>query len=193
MLRVVKLGGNLHESAELADWLKVLAQAGGRIVVVPGGGSFADAVRAAQARWGFTDAAAHRMALLAMEQYGLMLCALEPGLIPANDPEDIARVLVRGRTPVWLPSSLCVGAPDIPENWSVTSDSLAAWLAARLGAAALALVKHAVPVDTNHDALASTGWVDTAFPSFAKAFGKPIHLLGRQEAHMFAEWLSLPV
>ncbi|BBP05166.1 hypothetical protein TPL01_10470 [Sulfuriferula plumbiphila] len=193
MLRVVKLGGNLHEAPELADWLQVLARAGGRIVVVPGGGPFADAVRAAQARWGFTDAAAHHMALLAMEQYGLMLCALEPGLIPASDPEDIARVLVRGRTPVWLPSSLCVGAADIPESWSVTSDSLAAWLAARLGAEALALVKHTVPVDIDPRALALAGWVDTAFPHFAKAFGKPIHLLGRQEAPVFGEWLAHPV
>ena len=34
------------------------------MIVVPGGGPFADAVRASQAEIGFDDAAAHEMAML---------------------------------------------------------------------------------------------------------------------------------
>jgi aspartokinase-like uncharacterized kinase len=48
---VVKLGGSLHDAAELGGWLAALAEAPGPArVVVPGGGPFADAVRAAQER-----------------------------------------------------------------------------------------------------------------------------------------------
>ena len=74
---VVKLGGSLARSEALRGWLAVLARAGrGRAVVVPGGGRYADAVRAEQQRWGFDDSTAHSMALLAMDQYGHQLAAI---------------------------------------------------------------------------------------------------------------------
>ena len=42
---VVKLGGSHAFATHLRAWLDALAQAGGNVVVVPGGGPFADAVR----------------------------------------------------------------------------------------------------------------------------------------------------
>src|SRR5215467_4429680 len=80
---VVKLGGSLIASPHLQAWLAALAASRGAAVIVAGGGPFADAVRAAQEQHPFDDRAAHRMAILAMEQYALMLAALEPGLRPA--------------------------------------------------------------------------------------------------------------
>src|SRR3546814_1733087 len=82
-LWVVKLGGSLAGGPELTGWLDALAAGGGSIVLVPGGGPFADAVRTMQRRWSFGDATAHHLALLAMEQYGLMLAGLQPVLRPA--------------------------------------------------------------------------------------------------------------
>lgn len=193
MIRVVKLGGSLHPAPELPDWLAALSAAGGRAVLVPGGGPFADQVREAQARWRFHDRTAHRMALLAMEQYGLMLCGLEPGLIPAASREDMLAVLARGDTPVWLPSQLCLDNPEIPENWDVTSDSLAAWLAAHLDAEALALVKHAVPAgEWSAATLAREGLVDPAFPGFLAHRPMALRLFGRADAKGFAAWLAAP-
>ena len=66
-LTVIKLGGSHAFAPQLKDWIGAVAAQAGRIVLVPGGGPFADAVRDAQARMGFDDGAAHRMALLAME------------------------------------------------------------------------------------------------------------------------------
>ena len=43
---VVKLGGSVASSPFLEDWLRTLAGGGGRLVVIPGGGPFAEAVRA---------------------------------------------------------------------------------------------------------------------------------------------------
>ncbi len=190
MFRVVKLGGSLHDSPRLPDWLEALARAGGRVILVPGGGPFADTVRAAQGRLGFSDATAHQMALLAMEQYGLLLCGLNPGLRPAASPQAIAEIVARGLTPVWLPASMCRGVWDIPENWSVTSDSLAAWLAHHLGAEALALIKHGDSDATDIQAWAESGRVDRHFPEYAARFGKPVEILSHDDPAALGTWLA---
>lgn len=182
MLRIVKLGGSLHRAPELADCLQAIVRAGGGVVLVPGGGPFADTVRAVQLRTGISDAAAHRMAMLAMEQYGLMLCDLEPRLVPADSRLKIANALAHGRTPVWQPMQMCLNAVDIPENWSVTSDSLAAWLAIELSADSLTLIKHGRPATADPAAMAASGYVDQAFPFFAGKFGGALHVLDSHEA-----------
>lgn len=162
---VVKLGGSLSGGQFLHGWLDALATHGaGRVVVVPGGGPFADQVRAAQQRWRFDDTVAHRMAMLSMAQYGLMLTGLQSGLTPATDEAEITHVLSDGRVPVWVPSFAQV--LDVPRNWSVTSDSLAARLASRLGARYLILVK-SVTFATDKLAaseLAGRGVIDEALP-----------------------------
>ncbi|MEJ2454804.1 MAG: amino acid kinase [Candidatus Thiodiazotropha sp.] len=137
---IVKLGGSLFDSAHLCDWLRALTRQG-PLVIVPGGGPFADQVRLAQQQWKFDDSSAHIMALLAMEQYGRMLCALQPGLVAAAHPEEIDAVLAEGGRPVWMPTAMVLAAPEIQHSWDVTSDSLAAWLGGRLGAEKLLLVK----------------------------------------------------
>ncbi|MFZ5790382.1 MAG: hypothetical protein ACOY3L_06745 [Pseudomonadota bacterium] len=166
-LWIVKLGGSLARSPALPAWLDAIATGGGMLVLVPGGGSFADEVRAMQRRWGFDDATAHRLALLAMEQYGLMLASLQPQLQPATSRSEIARVLGSDGVPVWLPTRMALGRPDIPESWDVTSDSLAAWLAAQLQADGLVLVK-SVPVaeGSTIDDLVRLGTVDPLLPAF---------------------------
>ena len=102
---VIKLGGSLaNYPDDLRRWLKGLAEAGrGRVVIVPGGGIFASAVREAQKILGFDDVAAHAMGLRAMEQYGLMLCGMQKGLVPARTETEIRKVLQENQVPVWLP------------------------------------------------------------------------------------------
>ena len=180
-MQVVKLGGSLADAGELRAWLAILASAGpGRAVVVPGGGAFADAVRAAQQQLGFDDTSAHQMALLAMEQYGLMLAGMEPTLVAADDIPAIFSALKDDRVPVWMPCAMVLGCEDIPASWDVTSDSLAAWLARVLGASLLILVKSVRITQTHADAgeLVRRGWVDPLFPRSAAGAGCPIRLLG---------------
>lgn len=166
---VVKLGGSLAGSPLLGAWLDAIAKGGGRVVLVPGGGNFADAVRDMQQRWHFGDGAAHHMALLAMEQYGLMLAALQPKLVPASSRAGIHRALLRAAVPVWLPTRMVLGRPEIPESWDVTSDSLAGWLAGELGAAGLLLVKSiAIPEGSTVDELMRLGAVDPLLPRYLR-------------------------
>src|SRR5579871_3085941 len=125
---VVKLGGSFAFSPRLRDWIAAIAACAGRVVVVPGGGPFADAVRAAQAPMGFDDRAAHRMGLLAMEQYGCAIASFDERLLLADSLEAIRQGLAEGKVPVWLPTPTVLTDTAIPQSWDVTSDSLAAWL-----------------------------------------------------------------
>lgn len=167
---VVKLGGSQAGSPHLEAWLDTLSACAGHVVLVPGGGPFAEAVRTAQAAIRFDDLAAHHMALLAMEQFGRALASLRPGFAVADSPAAIATALETGRVPIWAPLTMAARAPDIPASWDVTSDSLAAWLAGRLGARRLLLIKHGrvTGADTAGE-LAERGIVDSAFPQFLDA------------------------
>ncbi len=189
---VVKLGGSLWRSPLLRDWLERLARAEHAPVVVPGGGPFADQVRRAQAHWGFSDRAAHRMALLAMEQMALMLCALDDRLLAVEDPASIRRAIASRRVPVWLPSKMLEGDPQVAEDWTVTSDSLALWLAARLRADGVVLVKSAdVPNEiADVEGLQRSGLLDEAFHCHAARLKCPIVLLHRAEGAALADALD---
>jgi len=189
---VVKLGGSLAADPVLRDWLDVLATHGrGRVVLVPGGGPFADQVRDAQESWGFPDDVAHRMALHAMEQFGLMLLGLAPSLIPAATEDDVRRVLQTARVAVWLPVAMTIAEDEIPANWDVTSDSLAAWFAQRLNAERLILVK-AAPAprpDLEPAELSRLGIVDAAFPEFAARTCVTPLVLSKADHQVLRAWL----
>lgn len=177
---VVKLGGSFAFSPCLREWIEAIAACAGRAVIVPGGGPFADAVRTAQASMGFDDRAAHRMGLLAMEQYGCAMASLHERLSLADSLELIYQGLADAKVPVWLPAQMALGDAAVPQSWDVTSDSLAAWLAGMIGAERLVLVKHAEVGQKMVRAadLAAGGVVDRAFASFLTESGVPAFILG---------------
>jgi len=162
------------------DWIDAIAGCAGRAVIVPGGGPFADLVRGAQARMRFDDRAAHRMALLAMEQYACAITSLHERLSLADSSDAIRRSLIDGRVPVWLPSRMALDATEIPQSWDVTSDSLAAWLAGKIKAERLLLAKHVEPAHgtTRVADLAARDIVDKAFAKILAASGVPAFILG---------------
>ena len=163
-LLVVKLGGSSASSPDLYRWVKALEQTNIAMVVVPGGGPFANTVRRYQPKLGFDDRAAHEMAILGMEQFGLALISLSSRMVRARDREDIETAIEAGRIPVWLPRDVALTAPDIAQDWSVTSDSLAAWLARRLSAGHLCLIKQIdVPEGIDINALVGAKIVDETF------------------------------
>ncbi len=180
---VVKVGGSLAQAEVLPHWLEVLGnEGGGRVVIVPGGGPFADQVRSAQAFWAFDDATAHRMAVLAMDQYGLLMTGLRPDLVPVFTEAEIRRALGEARVPVWMPSVMLRDGFELPRCWEVTSDSLAAWFATRLGASRLLLVK-SVDVDASEISaahLAKRDVVDATLPSLVARSGFSTWVIGRE-------------
>jgi 5-(aminomethyl)-3-furanmethanol phosphate kinase len=122
VLTVVKVGGGVGDDA-LPELCAALGELGRRhpLLVVPGGARFADAVRDADRRFALSAETAHRMAILGMEQFGWLLSELIP------------------QTRVLLPAGLPLD--ELPASWQVTSDSIAAWVADRVGAERLVLLK----------------------------------------------------
>jgi aspartokinase-like uncharacterized kinase len=189
---VVKLGGSLAESTRLTKILEIVAQARTPVVVVPGGGAFADAVRRAQADFGFSDAAAHRMALLAMHQSGLMMAAMQPRLRPVETLAALKRTAAGKRIPVWLPLRLVERDGRISADWTTTSDGLAARLAERFGRVPVVLVKSCrIPKGVSVAALAREGVVDPTFAAIVDRAHLPWHVLGAGDEEKLAALLKV--
>jgi aspartokinase-like uncharacterized kinase len=145
---VVKVGGGLLSQAGAFDrTIEALAgrTRGRRVVIVPGGGPFADAVRWMFRRAKIGDDAAHWMAILGMDQYAHALAARLPDAALVDRGPDIPAALAGGRLPVLAPYRWLREADPLPHSWSVTSDSIAAWVAGALGARRLVLIKPAHP------------------------------------------------
>jgi 5-(aminomethyl)-3-furanmethanol phosphate kinase len=174
---VVKVGGSLLGSPELEHWLGLFAKfSDGNIIIVPGGGVFADAVRSAQKVSKISNACAHKLAVLAMDQFGLLLANMNDDLVIARTEMEIDERAWQHRCIVWLPSQMVLADDAIPKSWDVTSDSIAAWLAEKIDAQQLVLVKSDKPDGTQLSLrmMVESGIVDEAFSDFVlnKRFGQ---------------------
>ncbi len=190
---VIKIGGSLLGSEELIHWLDVFARYGdGKVILVPGGGIFADAVRRAQKQVNLSDSAAHRMAVMAMDQYGILMADLNPSLVTAESELEIAERGWQHRAIVWLPSKMVISDDKIPKSWDVTSDSLAAWLASKLNAEQLILIKSQPPLtrQMSIEHLIKENIVDKDFGDFT--VGQRFHtwILGKDDYFAFSSGIS---
>jgi len=122
---VVKVGGSLL--SQVHRIVPVLGASPRPLLLVPGGGIFADAVRQA----GANDDAAHWMAIAAMEQYGWMLAS--------HGVETTDQLALPKTTTVLLPYRILRTFDPLPHTWQVTSDTIAAWVAQMLGTELLIL------------------------------------------------------
>ena len=145
-LVVVKIGGGLSRMAGALDAVAAgLAAAGRRhrIVVVPGGGPFADAVRAFEAQTALSADAAHWMAILAMEQYAHVLAERIAGASMVEEPGAVGAAVGTAGIAVLAPYRWMRAADVLPHTWDATSDSVAAFVAGALDAERLVLIKPA--------------------------------------------------
>ncbi|WP_157197434.1 amino acid kinase family protein [Methanomicrobium mobile] len=138
---VVKVGGSLMDKvSSVIATLKSAAQspdcAFDKIVLVPGGGIFADEIRSMNA----DDETSHWLAVLAMEKFGYLISALG---VPSTDSladciADFADAdtcrgsSCCGKTLVLLPYKPMREHDPLPHSWDITSDSIAAWAASEL-------------------------------------------------------------
>jgi probable H4MPT-linked C1 transfer pathway protein len=152
-LCVVKVGGGLSRDLQALETVgTALAEAGRRhrILVVPGGGPFADAVRTFDQAGTISADAAHWMAILAMDQYAHALVEAIPGATLVEEPGAVGGALRDGGVAVLAPYRWLRAADVLPHSWDATSDSVAAFVAGALDADRLVLVK---PVDGTVEAL----------------------------------------
>lgn len=181
---VVKLGGSLMDDPSiLRNWLDVIEQKSReKVVIVPGGGIFADQVRSTQKQWKFDDETAHQMAILAMRQMALLLKSIKPSFVLAENVSSISEALSQHSFIIWSPDIIELNYHAIKPGWSISSDSLAAWLAGQLSAKELILVKSAnIPRQSNIEQMQSQGVVDKAFGQFTTHATYKITLINKHE------------
>lgn len=141
MEAILKIGGSLSEDIVsltiLCQKISALIK-NHQILIVPGGGEFAESIRCLDKKYRFSDTIAHKMAVLAMDQYGLFLSTLTPNSYTTYSAKENRKNLI----PILLPSRFMFQEDQLEHSWNVTSDSIAAFIAHKLNLEKLILIKN---------------------------------------------------
>lgn len=103
-----------------------------KLIIVPGGGEFADVIRSLDTRFFLSCGVSHKMAILGMDQYGLLLSDLMPNSVAVSKLEEIEYSFEMGKLPIFLPSNLLLKDDQLENSWNVTSDAIALYIANKL-------------------------------------------------------------
>ncbi|MFN3151676.1 hypothetical protein [Bremerella sp.] len=182
---VWKLGGSLFDLPDLADRIyKLYAQPSPAlpVVIIPGGGMFADAIRTMDKVHQLDPLDSHHLALDAMRLSASVVAALlETSAVRDSDTQKATMEAWKSgheepALHVWdvidswntLQPSIELQYSPVPTDWRLTSDSISAALAAYWGADKLVLVKSIDrPEGTSWESLMKEGAVDEVFPQIA--------------------------
>lgn len=181
---IVKIGGSLYSDTNLPDLLARLIDANPRILIVPGGGRFADEIRELTHRFAIGDESAHWLAISAMDLAARFLQSVEPRIRVIDSPPDWLGSADRAQ-----PSVIAVGClrntqwgDELPVGWHVTSDSIAAYVAKWTGASRLLLCKSVgMQEPLRLEEAVAAGWVDPHFP--VAAAGLHVDWLNARTGH----------
>ena len=174
---VVKVGGSLFDlpglGGRLKTWLDDLHR---HVLLVPGGGKMADAVREMDHIHNLGEEASHWLALEALCVNAHFLKKIVPHSAVIHHLDQRLPLFRSGAIAVM--DMLSFAREDdrrsgaFPKRWDVTSDSLAVRLAMIAQADEVVLLKSVtIPDGTSWEKAASNGWVDAFFPEAVKRSG----------------------
>ena len=128
---VVKIGGSLFPeySIKLAS-----ALVGRNVLIICGGGEFANQIRTYHNKMNFSPSAGHQTAILCMDIIGMLLADKVNDLETVKSLEEAKKVLEYGKLPVLLPSILLEEQDPLEHSWRVTSDSISLYISDQLKA-----------------------------------------------------------
>ena len=129
---IIKLGGSLlAKGREIVRFLRDYAEKKTVFfIIIPGGGPFVEAIRELSERRTISKDAAHWMAVLAMHQYGFFLADGETAIPLVESMEELSDT---GHICIVLPYQILKADDSLPHTWDVTSDTIAAFIAHKLG------------------------------------------------------------
>jgi len=165
---VLKIGGSLLSRPHWPRLVEALvADVGDRMMtIVVGGGAIVDGLREIDDAAPQSPQVMHDIAIDALHLTAQLVARVTGLPISATPAPDAGACVLD--VPVWLLED--GRSADLPASWNVTSDSIAARVAAAYGAE-LMLAKSLPPPSawcgTSLDGLAKSGWVDGHFPTAA--------------------------
>lgn len=177
-MQIVKVGGSLfHQPAVLKSWLEKLSAESihETIILVPGGGPFADLIRDAQAPFALSESQAHMLAIDAMNQFGRLLAAI----CSEAQPVDLSTAALSSGLNIWLPDARELIQTPLAQDWTVTSDSIALWLAQQ-HQQPLTLLKTAPRLAGTLRQLSENQHIDAAFRTLYLACPVPLRLISAE-------------
>ncbi len=143
---VIKIGGELILDEETCrSLLKELYKnilTGRRLLVISGGGVLSDHIRELYRKRVISDEAAHWMAVLSMDQSAHILAEKDLNIKLVRNPIEAEQAAESRHLPVMLVYNYLRLNDNLPHNWSVTSDSIAAYIAFKTKTRFLILVKN---------------------------------------------------
>lgn len=194
--RVIKLGGSLLDLPQIATQLHSVISGWPPMAnfVVVGGGQGANLIREWDETWRLGEQRSHHMAVFAMTWNAKKRFANHPDFVPVNHigslPDSGKFGVILAEPFLHSMTKLHDYAP-LPKSWRITSDSIAADIAAVLHAEHLVLLKsvdcfeavpptteaqqcsgpNSEPLDISHpdtlQSLANRQFVDVEFPQYA--------------------------
>ncbi|MFP4654171.1 MAG: amino acid kinase [Methanohalobium sp.] len=128
---VLKIGGSLMDNINtitnhILDYINNTAPEETSIIIVPGGGLFADCIRSVSKKYSISNESSHWMAIAGMEQYAYYIID-KTGLRNINSLSN-----VKPGVSVLKPYQFLRINDELPHGWNVTSDSIGAWIAKKL-------------------------------------------------------------
>jgi aspartokinase-like uncharacterized kinase len=166
---VIKVGGSLYDLPDLGPrllgWLDTLGTA--RLLLIPGGGATAEVVRTLHRRHGLSEELCHWLALRALSLNAYFLAGLLGRAAVVEDPAECPPAWATHRRAV-LDLHAFARADEVrpgrlPHTWAVTSDAMAARVAAVTGARRLILLKSiTIPEAMSWEEAGRLGYLDEA-------------------------------
>jgi aspartokinase-like uncharacterized kinase len=198
-IRVVKLGGSLLDDADVAvryrRWLNTQRPA--RNVLIVGGGKLVEVLRHADQRHSLDQSLLHWLAIDCLGINARLMAGLlhEAELVAEWNglrrrllqmlPDGKSGTLVFDVVGFMRQIEPQLPGARLPHGWAVTSDSIAARVAAALAAGELVLLKSTLPAEEPQttQALADVGYVDEQFPTVAREV-RMIRCVNLRESNM---------
>ncbi len=195
-IRVLKLGGSLLDNHEFVqqfdDWLQLQPPAWNLVIV--GGGNLVEAMRDLDRSFQLPSSFVHWACVRLLESTFEVVCQLFPHATMVSDRQQWLALATRLASAGAIADQQCTAISEVaiinvpafyaakfaqelpirlPENWSTTSDSIAALLCRIVQADELVLLKSTdPPAESSIENLAQQGIVDAAFPEASHGIGR---------------------
>lgn len=143
---IVKIGGkiienneNLKSTLEQFKNLIYKKKVIDKVIIIPGGGSYANTIRNLDNKLNIGDDLSHWMAIFAMNCNGMNICQNYEEINCINDINKLKKN--KDSILIFLPLYFLYQKDKLPHSWNVTSDSITIFIAKHLGLKECFLIK----------------------------------------------------